>query len=129
MRIEWAILCRTAEGHASALDLKGVGTNTFWIPRVPGPVAFYLVLQFAGEYEEFSNPHDVEVYLTGPETSDDLSFTLEPRRQAGSEDEVEVYEVQPLAIAFDAVAEGVYELDVYVNGERPKSVFFRIRTD
>jgi len=102
------------------LDLFGVQIDSIVAARLPVSVHFDIAIRLVGAPEDFETAHRVDVLLTGPDMDvlGELPIAVEPRRPGrGNLPGYELNAHVGARIAFDADAEGGYDLAFSLDGE------------
>lgn len=60
MQLDFAVLCQAANG-AGLLNILGAGVNTINVVQLPGSVMATVAMNFWLDYNEFRQPHHIEV--------------------------------------------------------------------
>jgi hypothetical protein len=132
--LDWVVLCDSYESHEDGTgDILGAGFDTFRVESLPADIDLTLALRFLLLEDEQAS---ISIYVLGPgtETMEVLKYEIEADPQPGHRAGYQVSQIEVLEIGFFAESEGVYSVEIYVDGERGdptsynrcRSIFFSV---
>lgn len=119
MRVDWAIPCRYAEVHDNLATIIGAGIDHTLVPALPAPVQVVLAIRlvFLPSEDELGAAHKLRVAALSPD-GDKVAEVEGDLNLGGEAVETDWLHglMTPMAIQFMAETEGLYNLEVDVDG-------------
>ena len=131
MRIDWALPCRYAEAlEDGTATLVGAALDSIWLPELPGDVDLTLMLRVAAPPDEFEEPHRLDVRVIAPDRGEQPAISIEfgpLERPALLHPGMEGGLSVPAELAWPAEEYGLYTLELYLDGQRQRSIPILVR--
>lgn len=133
LRLDWAVPCRYAEASVDgSATIIGGGIDSFWPPEVPIDIGLFLMLRIAGPPDEFEEEHQLEIRLVTPERDEQQILQAGFQAPSGVRNPLAVPGMEggtlvPAGVAFRAEQYGFHTLEVYLDGQRLRSIPITIR--
>jgi hypothetical protein len=110
----------------------GAGLDSFWPPDVPTDVGLFLMVRIVGPQDEFEDEHRLEIRLVTPDREEHEVLQAGFRAPPGARSPFAVPGIEPgilvpAGIAFRAEDYGFYTLEIYLDGQRLRSIPVNIR--
>lgn len=133
LRLDWAVPARYAEAAADgSATIIGAGIDSFWLPEVPADIGLFLMIRVAGPADEFEEEHQLEIRLVTPESEEQQVLQAGFQTPPGARNPLAVPGMEsgiliPAGVAFRAEEYGFHTLEVYLDGQRLRSIPVAVR--
>ncbi len=134
MRIEWASICRQIQQTPDGIILVHPGQDMLFTPSMPIgvkiPVALAVVANFAEL--DIGKTDKLRLQILGPDLDVVQETTWTVPVESDSQFFIEGWEgkaIQPVPVVFQAEKEGVYLIKLSLDGDKPTTLPYLVRTD
>lgn len=133
LRLDWAVPARYAEASVDGTaTIIGGGIDSFWPPDVPADVGLFVMLRIVGPPDEFGEEHRLEIRVVDPKREEQQILEAGFQSPPGAENPLAIPGMEgatliPAGVAFRAEDYGFYTLEIYLDGQRQRSIPLNVR--
>ena len=132
LRLDWAVPCRFAEASDGTATIIGGGIDSFWPSEVPTDIGLFVMMRMVGPPDEFEDEHQLEIRLVTPEREEQQILQADFQAPPGAQNPLAVPGMEgnilmPAGIAFRAEDYGFHTLEIYLDGQRLRSIALNVR--